>query len=317
MAFDAFISYSHEDKAVADAACATLENAGTRCWIAPRDVPPGSQWAAAIVGAIDHCGVMVLIFSSQANISNQIHREVERAVSKGIPIIPLRIEDVTPTSSMEYFLGSIHWLDAITPPLEKHLQRLAQTVKSCLDFNPNSIDAPARSGEARQPVTSQNGMSAIPAAQREDLSQRNSAKPHWAARPRWAALGALCLLIAMGGATFFYFQQKRAMPRDGRYSGELCLGPFRNEPARCFAQGAILSQGIISGKWPALNPGVTMTLTGNVSASGDVKMELHSDNNDGTRQSTADLTGTLHDDRLNATGGFGGGRTVSINWFRN
>jgi hypothetical protein len=107
MAHDAFISYSNQDKAIADAACAILENAGTRCWIAPRDVPPGSEWAAAIVGAIDQCRVLVLIFSAHANISNQIHREVERAVSKSIPIFPLRIEDVAPSRSMEYFLGAI------------------------------------------------------------------------------------------------------------------------------------------------------------------------------------------------------------------
>jgi TIR domain len=41
MNFDAFISYSANDKVIADAACATLERAGIRCWIAPRDVVPG------------------------------------------------------------------------------------------------------------------------------------------------------------------------------------------------------------------------------------------------------------------------------------
>jgi len=38
MAYDVFISYGHEDKIVADAACARLEACGIRCWIAPRDV---------------------------------------------------------------------------------------------------------------------------------------------------------------------------------------------------------------------------------------------------------------------------------------
>ena len=33
-------------------------------------------------------------------------REVERAVSKGIPIIPLRMEDVPPSKSLEYFLSA-------------------------------------------------------------------------------------------------------------------------------------------------------------------------------------------------------------------
>src|SRR5262247_1823569 len=79
MAHDVFISYSHVDKATADAACATLERAGIRCWVAPRDITPGDEWGAAIIKAIDQCRAIVLIFSSSANNSRQIRREVERA----------------------------------------------------------------------------------------------------------------------------------------------------------------------------------------------------------------------------------------------
>ena len=82
MAHDVFISYSHIDKSVADAACATLEDAGIRCWIAPRDIWPGAEFGEAIIEAIDHCPVMVLIFSSNANESRQVRREVERAVRR-------------------------------------------------------------------------------------------------------------------------------------------------------------------------------------------------------------------------------------------
>jgi hypothetical protein len=93
----------------------------------------GGEYGAAIVDAIDRCRVMVLIFSASANTSGQIHREIERAVSKGVPIVPLRIEQVLPTKSMEYFLGAIHWLDAKTPPLESHLQKLFDTVASLVE----------------------------------------------------------------------------------------------------------------------------------------------------------------------------------------
>jgi hypothetical protein len=51
MAHDVFISYSNQDKAVADAVCAMLEASKIRCWIAPRDVPPGQPWPAAIIRA--------------------------------------------------------------------------------------------------------------------------------------------------------------------------------------------------------------------------------------------------------------------------
>lgn len=134
MAHDVFISHSAKDKAVADAACARLEQAGYRCWIAPRDV--SGEWAKAIVEAIRGARVFVLIFSREANLSPQVNREVERAVSKGLPIVPLRIEEVTPSDALEYFISNQHWLDALTPPLERHLDRLANTVGMLLSAPP-------------------------------------------------------------------------------------------------------------------------------------------------------------------------------------
>ena len=157
MNFDVFISYSSKDKPAADAACAVLESSGIRCWIAPRDVMPGSEYGSAIVDAIEHCRVMVLIFSSNANESAQIRREIERAVKKGVTIIPVRIEEVEPTKSMEYFLGAIHWLDALTPPLERHLQHLATTIKAMLaakDAQPGEAadEQPARTAPSSKPA---------------------------------------------------------------------------------------------------------------------------------------------------------------------
>ena len=112
MAHDVFISYATEDKPTTDAACAALEARGIRCWIAPRDVLPGMDYAHAVVKAIDESGVMVLVFSSRSSCSPQVRTEVELPVSSGIPILPFRIENVPPS-----------------PPLEKHLRDLAETVR--------------------------------------------------------------------------------------------------------------------------------------------------------------------------------------------
>ena len=137
MAHDVFISYAHHDKAVADAVCAKLEQHLLRCWIAPRDVAPGAEWAGSIIHAINDTLVMVLVFSSKANESQQIRREVERAVNKGVIIVPFRIEDVVPTGSLEYFMSNVHRLDALTPPLEKHVRNLADVVKAMLERMPS------------------------------------------------------------------------------------------------------------------------------------------------------------------------------------
>ena len=129
MAHDVFISYSTGDKPTADAVCATLEAKHIRCWIAPRDVLPGRDYAEMLIEAIRDARVMVLVFSANSNSSLHVMREVERAASKGIPILPLRIEDVPPCASMEYYISSTHWLDALTPPLERHLEQLTETVQ--------------------------------------------------------------------------------------------------------------------------------------------------------------------------------------------
>jgi hypothetical protein len=143
---EVFISYSTKDKKWADAACAVLESHKARCWIAPRDITPGTEWGAAITSGIDACKIMVLIFSTDANNSAQVRREVELAISKGMPLIPCRIENVLPFGAMKYALSATHWLDAFTPPVERQMKVLAESVLSLLgrplqSSNPDAASA--------------------------------------------------------------------------------------------------------------------------------------------------------------------------------
>jgi hypothetical protein len=128
MSHDVFISHSSADKRAADAACAVLEARGIKCWIAPRDLRPGSDWGESIITAIEQSRIMLLLLSTQANSSPQIRREVERAVNRSIIIIPVRLENVMPARSLEFFLSTSHWMDAFPPPFESHLENLAKTM---------------------------------------------------------------------------------------------------------------------------------------------------------------------------------------------
>ena len=74
-----------------------------------------------------------MVFSSKSNNSDHVIRELTKAVSRGIIIIPFRIENVPPSQDMEYLIGIPHWLDALTPPLERHIEKLVQTVKVLLE----------------------------------------------------------------------------------------------------------------------------------------------------------------------------------------
>src|SRR4051794_21486027 len=129
MPHDVFISYSSKDRPAADAACAGLEAAGVRVWMAPRNIVPGTNWGGSIIKAIADCKAFVLIFSSHTNVSTQVTREVERAVGKGKPVVLFRLEDVAPAPDLEYFISAPHWLDATTPPLEQHVQALGEQLR--------------------------------------------------------------------------------------------------------------------------------------------------------------------------------------------
>jgi len=141
--YDVFISYCSKDQDVADAACATLEGRGIRCWIAPRDILAGMNYGESIIAGIESSRVMVLVFSSHANDSEQVCREVERAASRGLRIVPLRIEDIPLSKGLEYFLSTSHWLDAASGPLSSHLIRLGEQVKSLLAKTDRPAPAPA------------------------------------------------------------------------------------------------------------------------------------------------------------------------------
>ena len=154
MAHDVFVSYSHVDKPVADAAVAALERRGIRCWIAPRDIIPGVDWSEAIIEALDACRVMLLVFSQHANESQQVKREVERAVAKGVPVMPLRIQDVPLAKSLEYFISMPHWIDALTPERQRDLDYLAETVGLLLARQGRAPDAPPRPAPAPARATS-------------------------------------------------------------------------------------------------------------------------------------------------------------------
>jgi hypothetical protein len=121
---DLFISYSSEDKQVADAVCSALEVENIRCWIAPRDISPGQEWADAIVNAVADSRVMVLIFSSNSNDSKHVKKELALAINANVIIIPMRIEDIPLEGTMEYYLSDTHWLDAMNPPTEQQIREL-------------------------------------------------------------------------------------------------------------------------------------------------------------------------------------------------
>jgi hypothetical protein len=103
---------------------------------------------------------------------------------------------------------------------------------------------------------------------------------------------------------------------DGVYTGSVCYGPSPNDPARCYQAKATVRGGTIVGEWGGRD-GVTVKLAGEVSTLGAVKIEMHAERADGTQFARANLSGTIQNGRLDASGAFPNGRTLSFSWTLN
>ena len=108
MSSHTFISHSASDESTATWWCQALESEGLACWVAPRDIPPGADWAAEIIEGLDAAYAMLLLLTASAMYSPQVRREVERAVHKEIPVIALRLDHERLSKSLEYFLSAQH-----------------------------------------------------------------------------------------------------------------------------------------------------------------------------------------------------------------
>ena len=75
---------------------------------------------------------MVLIFSANANSSDQISRELSLAADYKLVIIPFKIDNVIPEPGKQYFLSRTHWLDAMNPPTQEQINSLVSRVSTIL-----------------------------------------------------------------------------------------------------------------------------------------------------------------------------------------
>lgn len=139
---DVFISYSFANKAIADGICHFFEANGVRCWYAPRDIPHGIDYRAAIMEAIGKVRCFILVYTRDSNDSPDVLNEITAAARARIPILPFRVEDVPMKPEMAYYLNGVHWLDAISPPLKVNIRTLCQSTCSLLgkDFPDRDID---------------------------------------------------------------------------------------------------------------------------------------------------------------------------------
>jgi formylglycine-generating enzyme required for sulfatase activity len=127
-----FISYASEDFAIAARVCQALENTGSACWMAPRDIPPGTDYPSAIVEGIREADVLVLLLTDAAVESPHVATEVGHAFNQKKRIIPVRISKIALPPELEYFLLTTQWLDAEGGATGGNLKRVIGAVRAAL-----------------------------------------------------------------------------------------------------------------------------------------------------------------------------------------
>ena len=133
---DVFISYSTKNKNVADAIVADFEQHGIKCWYAPRDIVPGARWVTALTEAIKETNIFILIYTEDSNQSKQVMNEVAVAFNAGKTIVPFRLTKDSMNAEFGYYLSRVHWLDALTPPLNQNIESLRKYVTNILQIAP-------------------------------------------------------------------------------------------------------------------------------------------------------------------------------------
>jgi hypothetical protein len=131
MAQDVFISYAQSENETARVICDWLELRGLRCWIAPRNLEPGTDIGQSILTAIDDCRILALIASHQTSNSLAISREVERAVHRRIPVFSIQLGNAELSGRLATLMSS-QPVKISLPPSTVELQNLADRIYAIL-----------------------------------------------------------------------------------------------------------------------------------------------------------------------------------------
>lgn len=141
----AFICYATPDIEEVEHIVGWLERSGITCWMAPRDVRPGSNYAESIVDAIQSAELLIVLLSSHANASPHVANEIERAVHYRKSIVPVRIAEVEPSRSIELHLSTRQWVEMWgTPEIrQRGVERLVESLQEVLKSHlPAAVQAP-------------------------------------------------------------------------------------------------------------------------------------------------------------------------------
>lgn len=129
---EVFVSYTTADKAVADSIVTYLENHGIDCFIAPRDIEGGVNYAKRLVKALTDCLLVILVSSERINNSDHVLNEVEIMIDKKIPVLPVFIEEFELNDELRYYIGRKQRIMAVDNEFSTYLPVILSSVEDLL-----------------------------------------------------------------------------------------------------------------------------------------------------------------------------------------
>ncbi len=129
---EVFISYSSVDSVQAETVRNVLEKNGISCWMAPRDIPGGSNYTKEIPIAIRNCKVFVLILSKNAQSSHWVLKELDSAVNSGKVILPFMLENCVLNDEFNFLLTGAQRYSAYQKTAEA-METLINRIRGILD----------------------------------------------------------------------------------------------------------------------------------------------------------------------------------------
>ena len=139
MSADIFISFASQDAKIASTICTAIEDRGFKCWVSSRDILPGENFQSAIVRAIRSAKVLLLVFTANSNRSDEMTKELALASQQKLMVVPLRVENVTPSDAFAYEFATSQWIDLFAD-WEQAMNHLCTRLSAALDDDRTHVD---------------------------------------------------------------------------------------------------------------------------------------------------------------------------------
>lgn len=187
-----FISHSSKEAEMANKMCDKLEQSGYTCFIAPRNIRSGYVYAEELANGVDTSDVILLMLSRESNRSPHVLREIERAVTRSIPIIVYKMEEVELTKSMEYFLMTHQFMEAAQNTPDDLVECIRSIEKGKMERGSERAQEPHTATITTKTESNSN------AAEVSKTSKKTSGRALW----KGIAGGAVLLAALAGGVAW-------------------------------------------------------------------------------------------------------------------